>query len=167
MRPMASLGAGQDLRRRIVRTERHPNADRPLMATVEYGGDKPTTIITGAPNLKPGDSLLKIAFPLSAAAGGPVRRRLQDDGAQPNKASSWYIESEGMAARSRNSASAANTRASSCRPSTAVGMPLADYMGDAVLEMDLTPNLARNLNVIGVAREGGGALRAATETQPA
>ena len=30
---------------------------------------------------------------------------------------------------------------------------MADYMGDAVLEMDLTPNLARNLNVIGVARE--------------
>ena len=32
-------------------------------------------------------------------------------------------------------------------------MPLADYMGDAVYSMDLTPNLARNLNIIGVARE--------------
>ena len=34
----------------IVRTERHPNADRLLLATIEYGGDKPMTIITGAPS---------------------------------------------------------------------------------------------------------------------
>jgi phenylalanyl-tRNA synthetase beta chain len=34
-----------------------------------------------------------------------------------------------------------------------VGMPLADYMGDTVLDLDLTPNLARCLSMIGVARE--------------
>ena len=34
-----------------------------------------------------------------------------------------------------------------------VGMPLADYMGDAVLDISILPNMARNANVIGVARE--------------
>ncbi len=34
-----------------------------------------------------------------------------------------------------------------------VGMPLVDYMGDAVLDISILPNMARNANVIGVARE--------------
>ncbi len=34
-----------------------------------------------------------------------------------------------------------------------VGTPLADYMGDAVLDISIVPNMARNANVIGVARE--------------
>jgi phenylalanyl-tRNA synthetase beta chain len=34
-----------------------------------------------------------------------------------------------------------------------VGMPLVDYMGDAVFNIDILPNMARNANVIGVARE--------------
>ena len=34
-----------------------------------------------------------------------------------------------------------------------VGMPLADYMGDAVLEIKINPNMARNPNVLGIARE--------------
>jgi len=32
-------------------------------------------------------------------------------------------------------------------------MPLADYMGDAVLDIGILPNMGRNANVIGVARE--------------
>ncbi|HKJ38325.1 MAG TPA: phenylalanine--tRNA ligase subunit beta, partial [Anaerolineales bacterium] len=34
-----------------------------------------------------------------------------------------------------------------------VGMPLVDYMGDAVLNSDILPNMARNASVIGIARE--------------
>ena len=34
-----------------------------------------------------------------------------------------------------------------------MGTPLADYMGDAVLDIDIVPNMARNANVLGVARE--------------
>lgn len=34
-----------------------------------------------------------------------------------------------------------------------VGMPLADYMGDAVFDIAILPNMARNVNVYGVARE--------------
>ena len=34
-----------------------------------------------------------------------------------------------------------------------VGKPLVDYMGDIVLELEVTPNMARCLSMIGVARE--------------
>jgi len=34
-----------------------------------------------------------------------------------------------------------------------VGVPLADYMGDVVFEVKTNPNMARNINVLGVARE--------------
>ena len=34
-----------------------------------------------------------------------------------------------------------------------VGMPLADFMGDIVLEVDVLPNMARCLSMLGVARE--------------
>ena len=34
-----------------------------------------------------------------------------------------------------------------------VGVPLAEYMGDAVLEIAITPNIARDANMLGVARE--------------
>src|SRR5262249_47394141 len=34
-----------------------------------------------------------------------------------------------------------------------VGKPLVDFMGEIVLELDVTPNLARCLSMIGVARE--------------
>ena len=34
-----------------------------------------------------------------------------------------------------------------------VGAPLADYMGDAVLDIAITPNIARNANILGIARE--------------
>jgi phenylalanyl-tRNA synthetase beta chain len=33
------------------------------------------------------------------------------------------------------------------------GTPLVDYMGDAVLDIAITPNIARNANIFGVARE--------------
>lgn len=137
----------------IVRTERHPNADRLLMATVEYGGDKPMTIITGAPNLKPGDSLIKIAFAtVGARLVDPYAEGYKTMVLKPNKIRG--IQSEGMACSEKELGLSGEHEGIILLPVNApVGMSLADYMGDAVLEMDLTPNLARDLNVIGVARE--------------
>lgn len=34
-----------------------------------------------------------------------------------------------------------------------VGMPLADYMGDAVFEVAILPNMARDASILGIARE--------------
>src|SRR5690349_4788538 len=40
---------------RVLAVERHPNADRLTLATVDYGAGQPKTVVTGAPNLKVGD----------------------------------------------------------------------------------------------------------------
>ncbi len=137
----------------ILRTERHPDADRLLLATVEYGGPKPMTVITGAPNLRPGDTMIKIAF-------ATIGARLVDGHADSYKTAVLKagkirgIQSEGMACSEKELGISEEHEGIILLPVNApVGMPLADYMGDAVLEMDLTPNLARDLNILGVARE--------------
>src|ERR671936_203659 len=43
---------------RVVRLERHPNADRLYLATVEYGAGKEITVVTGAPNIAQGDTVV-------------------------------------------------------------------------------------------------------------
>src|SRR5215216_1784605 len=41
----------------ITTLERHPNADRLLVAQVEYGADAPLQVVTGAPNISLGDKV--------------------------------------------------------------------------------------------------------------
>ena len=38
---------------RVLRVEPHPDADRLVLATVDYGAAEPKTVVTGAPNLFP------------------------------------------------------------------------------------------------------------------
>ena len=52
---------------RIAEVKPHPNADRLVLATVEYGAERSKTVVTGAPNLKVGDSGQKVAFALEGA----------------------------------------------------------------------------------------------------
>ncbi len=52
---------------RIREVTAHPNADRLVLATVEYGPDRVKTVVTGAPNLTIGDSGQKVAFALEGA----------------------------------------------------------------------------------------------------
>ena len=36
-----------------------------------------------------------------------------------------------------------------------VGVPLADYLGDTVIEFEITPNLVHAFSILGIAREAG------------
>ncbi|HET6260681.1 MAG TPA: phenylalanine--tRNA ligase subunit beta, partial [Chloroflexia bacterium] len=42
----------------VARLERHPNADRLNLATVEYGAGKEITVVTGAPNIEQGQKVV-------------------------------------------------------------------------------------------------------------
>lgn len=46
----------------VVSVRQHPNADRLVLVTVDYGGDTPLEVVTGAPNLHIGDSGQKVVF---------------------------------------------------------------------------------------------------------
>src|SRR6516165_9097020 len=53
---------------KVLGVEPHPNADRLTLATVDYGAGQPKTVVTGAPNIKVGDSGQKVIVALSGSA---------------------------------------------------------------------------------------------------
>ncbi|MBC7243505.1 MAG: phenylalanine--tRNA ligase subunit beta, partial [Anaerolineae bacterium] len=137
----------------IVRVDPHPNADRLTLPTVEYGGPEPITVVTGAPNIRVGDAGQKVALALAGAVliDGYAEDRRKTT-LKPTKIRG--VRSAGMVCSERELGLSDSHEGILILPDDApVGMPLADYLGDVVLDLDLTPNLARCFSMIGVARE--------------
>lgn len=137
----------------VLEVRPHPHADRLTIAEVEYGGDKPVSVITGAPNIKVGDKGLKVPTALAGA-------RLID-GHSPEHpeitlkpAKIRGVRSEGMICSELElGISDDHEGIMILNPQAPVGVPLADYLGDTVFHLELSPNLVRCLSLIGVARE--------------
>ncbi len=137
----------------IQEIRRHPNADRLVLAAVEYGGATPLTVVTGAPNLAVGTSGQKVAF---ATTGARLIDGYSDElrykTLKPTKIRG--VRSEGMVLSEKElGLSDDHSGIIILDDDAPVGTPLADWLGDAVLHLDLTPNLARCFGIIGVARE--------------
>lgn len=138
---------------RIREVTAHPNADRLVLATVEYGPDRVKTVVTGATNLTVGDSGQKVAFALEGArlwdAYAETRQTLTLKGRKVRG-----VYSDGMVCSERElGLSEAHEGILLLDDDAPVGTPLADYLGDEVLELEILPNMARCLSVLGVARE--------------
>ncbi len=141
----------------VLQVERHPNADRLLLADVAYGGEAPLRVVTGAPNLLPylgaPEPGPKVVFALVGAVlidgYDPARKR------KKLKASKIRgIPSMGMVCSERELGLSDEHSGIIILPEDApVGMPLVDYLGDTVFDIDITPNMARCLSMTGVARE--------------
>lgn len=129
---------------RIAAVEPHPGADRLTICRVDTGGSM-LAIVCGAPNVKPG-MLAPVALPGSVLPNGSLIAAGVIRGQR----------SEGMlcsAAELGLGSDAAGILA--LKASAVVGTPLnrALALSDPVLEIDLTPNRADCLSVIGIARE--------------
>lgn len=137
----------------VLEVKQHPNADRLTMPLVSYGDGQAITVVTGAPNIKVGMSGQKVALALTGA-------RLIDGHSETRK---WItlkptklrgVASEGMVCSELELGLSEEHEGILFLPDDApVGTPLRDYLGDVVLDIDLTPNLARALSIVGVARE--------------
>ncbi len=135
----------------------HPNADRLVLAEVEYGGPETEVVVAGPPSLLEmrgqSDLHLKVAFAMEGV-------RLYDGHAE-----GWRVRK-----LKRTNIRGVPSRAMVCSekelglsdehmdiiylPDDApVGTPLADYLGDAVLEFDIKGPFAHLYSVFGVARE--------------
>jgi phenylalanyl-tRNA synthetase beta chain len=148
----------------VVAVAPHPNADRLVLVDVDYGGDAPQRVVTGAPNLFDfrGSSqadgtlpTLKVAF---ARAGAALVDAYSEATPRPKKtlkpSKIRGVESAGMVCSERELGLSEEHEGIILLPEDApVGMPLRDYLGDAVLVVELTTDMARCLNMIGVARE--------------
>ncbi len=137
----------------ILEVKPHPNANRLTLAVVEYGATEPIQVVTGAPNIKVGDRGQKVAFALEGA-------RLFDghkDGWELmtlKKSKIRGIESGCMVCSEKELALSDDHEGIILLPDDApVGAPLADYLGDIVLDIKVNPNMARCASVIGIARE--------------
>lgn len=138
----------------------HPDADRLVLVDVDYGGAEPQRVVTGAPNLyayREAASLpiLKVAF---AREGAVLLDAYSDQRPRPKKqlkaSKIRGVRSAGMVCSERELGLSEEHEGIIILPEDApVGTPLRDYLGDEVLEVELTPDMARCLSVIGIARE--------------
>jgi phenylalanyl-tRNA synthetase beta chain len=150
-----------------VEVRPHPDADRLVLADVAYGGEEIERCVTGAPNLFPykgvGLVSLKVAFAMEGAElydghkEGFVKTRLK-------RTKIRGVPSRAMVCSEKELGLSEEHEGILFLPGDApVGQPLVEYLGDTVLDLDLTPNLARCLNMVGVAREAaaltGGTVR--------
>lgn len=137
----------------IVEIRPHPDADRLTIAVVDVGGPEPESVVTGATNLKVGDHGQKVVF---ARSGSRLIDGHSDElryiTLKPTKIRG--ILSAGMVCSEKELALSDQHEGILMLPADApVGMPLVDYLGDTVLDLDLNPNYARCLSILGVARE--------------
>lgn len=135
----------------------HPNADRLVLAEVEYGGPAPEVVVTGAPGLlaRRGqtDLHIKVAFALEGA-------HLYDGhapGFQVMKLKATKVRgvpSRAMVCSEKELGLSDEHEDIIYLPDDApVGVPLVDYLGDAVLEFDIKGPFAHLYSIFGAARE--------------
>ncbi len=144
----------------VVAVLPHPDADRLVLVDVDYGGDAPQRVVTGAPNLfqfRRMETLpvLKVAF---ARAGAVLVDAYSEERPRPKKklkpTKIRGVESAGMVCSERELGLSEEHEGILLLPEDApVGTPLRDYLGDVVLEFDLTPDMGRALSLVGIARE--------------
>lgn len=132
---------------RIESCEKHPDAKKLSVCSVDVGDGKPLQVVCGASNVRAG---LKVAF---ATVGAKLGEDFEIKATELRG-----VASEGMIC----SASELGLEESSdgileLADSADVGTPLESYLGlpDDIVELDLTPNRADCLGLKGLAREVG------------
>jgi phenylalanyl-tRNA synthetase beta chain len=125
----------------------HPNADRLLLPTIDLGTEE-KVVVCGALNLKLGD---KVAF---ARVGAKLIDGHTGELISLEAARIRGVASEGMVCSEKELGISDSHEEIMVLPAEApVGTPLADYMGDVILDLDITPNRPDCLSVIGIAWE--------------
>ncbi|MSQ15465.1 MAG: phenylalanine--tRNA ligase subunit beta [Dehalococcoidia bacterium] len=131
----------------IVRLDQHPNADRLRLATIDIGGEQ-NTVVCGAWNIAEGD---KVPY---ARVGARLIDGHSGEPAVLKSAKIRGVTSEGMICSEKELGIGEDHTGIMVLPEDApVGASLLDYMGDVILDLDLTPNRPDCLAVLGIARE--------------
>src|SRR5579871_1088554 len=146
----------------ILSVKKHPNADRLTLVDVKFGNKEPEQVVTGAPNLfqykdTPPEELPVLKAPF-ARVGAVLLDAYSEETPRPKKklkpSKIRGVPSNGMVCSERELGLSEEHEGILILPEDApVGMPLRDYLGDEVLSLGLTVDMARCLSMIGVARE--------------
>jgi phenylalanyl-tRNA synthetase beta chain len=131
----------------VVALNRHPNADRLKLPTVNVG-TKQVTVVCGAPNLSLGQKVVFASIGVQLIDGHTGKTMTL----KPAKIRG--VLSEGMVCSEKELGISDSHEGIMILPSEApTGMPLCEYLGDTILDLDITPNRPDCLSVIGIARE--------------
>ncbi|MBE0670492.1 MAG: phenylalanine--tRNA ligase subunit beta, partial [Anaerolineales bacterium] len=142
----------------IHEVKAHPNADKLTLLDL-FDGKQEQVVLTGAPNIFHLKGTGKLEKPIKVAyakegstlydghADGQVLMTLK-------RAKIRGVDSYSMVCSEKELGITDESDGIIILDDDApVGMPLADYIGDAVLDISILPNMARNASVIGIARE--------------
>jgi phenylalanyl-tRNA synthetase beta chain len=140
----------------ILGVAKHPDADRLKLPTVTWGEGKVKQLVTGAPNVNFGDKGQKVVLALQGSVlidGHSEERKLSElkptkIRGVPSDAMVCSLLELGVSDRKED-----HEGIISLEDDAPVGMSLVDFMGDIVVEVDVLPNMARCLAMLGVARE--------------
>jgi phenylalanyl-tRNA synthetase beta chain len=136
----------------------HPDADRLVLCRLDDGQEE-HTVLTGAPNLFPFKGKGPLEVPLKVAYAREGARIYDGHKSGFNlmtlkRAKIRGVESYSMACSEKELGISEEHEGIIILDEDApVGEPLVDYMGDVVLDIAITPNMARNANILGIARE--------------
>ena len=142
----------------ILEVYEHPNADMLNLVDVEFGGDKPITLVTGAPNVEEfkenfPNPAPKVALALTGAMlidAYDEKRKLKK--IKPSKIRG--INSDGMLCSELELGLSENHEGIMILPEDApLGQLLQDYLGDTILHFDIKGGFSHLLSILGVARE--------------
>ncbi|NBW31842.1 MAG: phenylalanine--tRNA ligase subunit beta [bacterium] len=123
----------------------HPKADRLQLTKVRIGDGPILNIVCGARNISAGQ---RIPVALVGA--------LMPDGRRIERAEKMGIASEGMLCSGQElDATDDGDGILILDPSAPLGVPLVDYLGEDVIDVDVKPNRGDLLSILGLAREVG------------
>jgi len=131
----------------VIALNPHPNADRLKLATVNLGTEQVTTVC-GAPNISLGQ---RVTF---AYIGARLIDPHTGEAIVLKPAKIRGVVSEGMVCSEKELGISENHEGILVlTPEAPIGAPLGAYLGDVILDLDVTPNRPDCLSVIGIARE--------------
>jgi len=142
----------------ITELRKHPNADTLYLVDVDFGADKPITLITGAPNINEmSKSFPEPAPKVALALTGAMLIDAYDDKRPIRKlkpAKIRGINSEGMLCSELELGLSDEHEGILILPDNApVGKLLKDYLGDTILHFDIKGGFSHLLSIFGIARE--------------
>jgi phenylalanyl-tRNA synthetase beta chain len=146
---------------RITKLERHPNADRLQLCTIDIGGEKTLLIATAATNVAEGQTVPVARIGAELAGGLTIAPRKMRG-----------IDSEGMLISAEEIGLPGEwfeDGIMQLEPSIPLGTDVVAYfrLADPVLEVDVTPNRPDALSVVGLARELAASFGVALREPPA
>src|SRR5512139_4008081 len=143
----------------IVEVLPHPNADRLVLADVDYGGAALHRVVTGAPNIfhLKGQGRLangpKVVFAKEGSVlydghqAGQVKMTLKPAKLRGVKSDSMVCSEKELGLSDEHEGIIL------LHDAAPLGVSAADYLGDVVLDIAILPNVARAASILGVARE--------------